>query len=287
MFTVGTRLTHLTRAMRQRDPERALVAAGETVPDWSGGTRLGETLRIFLDRWGQRGMARGAVVVVFSDGWERGDPALLGRADAAAAPRRPPRRVGQPAPRQGGLRAGPAGRAGGRCRTSTTSSPATRWRLRRAHGGDRPCVRCSRAAGLVGDRRDGRRRHRRGDVPVRAPPARCLDAGRPRRVRGRLGVGRLRRGRGLRARPVGRRVRRAGPRRGTASPTTTPSPSASPAAASSTCSSRRSAETFPELAEIAADIEAGRPVALATVIEHPDPAVLGRRIVIRPGGGSP
>src|SRR6185503_10006711 len=77
-FTVGTRLTHLTRAMRLRDTERALVSAGETVPDWSGGTRLGETLRFFLDRWGQRGMARGAVVVVFSDGWERGDAALLG-----------------------------------------------------------------------------------------------------------------------------------------------------------------------------------------------------------------
>ena len=76
-FTVGTRLTHLTRALRLRDPERALVAAGETVPDWSGGTRLGETLRFFLDRWGRRGMARGAVVVVFSDGWERGDPSLL------------------------------------------------------------------------------------------------------------------------------------------------------------------------------------------------------------------
>jgi uncharacterized protein with von Willebrand factor type A (vWA) domain len=78
VFTVGTRLTHVTRAMRMRDPERAIVAAGETVPDWSGGTRLGETLRIFLDRWGQRGLARGAVVVVFSDGWERGDAALLG-----------------------------------------------------------------------------------------------------------------------------------------------------------------------------------------------------------------
>ena len=77
-FTVGTRVTHITRAMRLRDPERAIVAAGETVPDWSGGTRLGETLRFFLDRWGQRGLARGAVVVVFSDGWERGDPTLLG-----------------------------------------------------------------------------------------------------------------------------------------------------------------------------------------------------------------
>ncbi len=63
--------------MRIHDADRALIAAGETVPDWSGGTRLGETLKVFLDRWGQRGLARGAVVVVFSDGWERGDPAAL------------------------------------------------------------------------------------------------------------------------------------------------------------------------------------------------------------------
>jgi uncharacterized protein with von Willebrand factor type A (vWA) domain len=53
------------------------VRAGEQVPDWSGGTRLGETLQIFLDRWGRRGPARGAVVVVMSDGWERGDADLL------------------------------------------------------------------------------------------------------------------------------------------------------------------------------------------------------------------
>lgn len=77
-FTLGTRLTHVTRALRSRDAERALVAAGETVPDWSGGTRLGETLKAFVDRWGRRGLARGAVVVVFSDGWERGDTDLLG-----------------------------------------------------------------------------------------------------------------------------------------------------------------------------------------------------------------
>jgi uncharacterized protein with von Willebrand factor type A (vWA) domain len=77
-FTVGTRLTHLTRALRTRDAERALVAAGAAVPDWSGGTRLGETLKAFADRWGRRGLARGAVVVVFSDGWERGDVTLLG-----------------------------------------------------------------------------------------------------------------------------------------------------------------------------------------------------------------
>ena len=78
VFTIGTRLTHVTRAMQQREPERAIIAAGETVPDWSGGTRLGETLKIFLDRWGQRGMARGSVVVVFSDGWERDEAELLG-----------------------------------------------------------------------------------------------------------------------------------------------------------------------------------------------------------------
>lgn len=77
VFTVGTRLTRITRAMRMRDVEQAIVAAGQTVPDWSGGTRLGETVKVFLDRWGQRGTARGAVVVVVSDGWERGDTALL------------------------------------------------------------------------------------------------------------------------------------------------------------------------------------------------------------------
>ncbi|MAS56971.1 MAG: hypothetical protein CMJ44_20545 [Pimelobacter sp.] len=77
-FTVGTRLTHVTRALASRDVERALAAAGDVVPDWSGGTRLGETLRVFVDRWGRRGLARGAVVVVFSDGWERGDASLLG-----------------------------------------------------------------------------------------------------------------------------------------------------------------------------------------------------------------
>ncbi len=78
VFTLGTRLTRITRAMRLRSADQAIIAAGRTVPDWSGGTRLGETLQSFLDRWGQRGLARGAVVVVFSDGWERGDTTLLG-----------------------------------------------------------------------------------------------------------------------------------------------------------------------------------------------------------------
>ncbi|QBI21774.1 VWA domain-containing protein [Egibacter rhizosphaerae] len=78
VFTLGTRLTRVTRELSHRDADAAMRAVAEAVPDWSGGTRLGELLKAFLDRWGQRGMARGAVVVVLSDGWERGDPRMLG-----------------------------------------------------------------------------------------------------------------------------------------------------------------------------------------------------------------
>jgi uncharacterized protein with von Willebrand factor type A (vWA) domain len=78
VFTLGTRLTRVTRALSHRDPQVALRAVAAAVPDWSGGTRLGGLLREFTDVWGQRGMARGAIVVLLSDGWERGDPALLG-----------------------------------------------------------------------------------------------------------------------------------------------------------------------------------------------------------------
>ena len=78
IFTVGTRLTRITRAFDTGDAETAILAASRAVPDWSGGTRLGEQLRAFLDIWGQRGMARGAIVVIASDGWERGGAELLG-----------------------------------------------------------------------------------------------------------------------------------------------------------------------------------------------------------------
>lgn len=77
-FTVGTRLTRVTRELRHRDPDMAMAAISHVIPDWSGGTRLGEELKEFLDVWGQRGLARGAVVVIASDGWERGDAELLG-----------------------------------------------------------------------------------------------------------------------------------------------------------------------------------------------------------------
>ncbi|XRQ02895.1 vWA domain-containing protein [Actinomadura welshii] len=78
VFSAGTRLTRLTRELRHRDPDAAMAAASAAIPDWSGGTRLGEELKEFLDRFGQRGLARGAIVVIASDGWERGDAALLG-----------------------------------------------------------------------------------------------------------------------------------------------------------------------------------------------------------------
>lgn len=77
VFTLGTRLTRVTDTLRHRDPDTAMRAVSEAIPDWSGGTRLGETLRTFLDRWGQRGAARGAIAVLLSDGWETGDVSEL------------------------------------------------------------------------------------------------------------------------------------------------------------------------------------------------------------------
>ncbi|MEP7047052.1 MAG: VWA domain-containing protein [Ilumatobacteraceae bacterium] len=77
-FALGTRLTRVTKELNSRDPDKALRQASERVHDWSGGTRLGECLRMFNDEWGIRGLARGAIVVVLSDGWDRGDPVVLG-----------------------------------------------------------------------------------------------------------------------------------------------------------------------------------------------------------------
>ena len=77
VFALGTRLSRLTVALRERDPDEALSAAAAEVVDWGGGTRLGETLRLFNDEWGIAGLARGATVVILSDGWDRGNPGLL------------------------------------------------------------------------------------------------------------------------------------------------------------------------------------------------------------------
>ena len=78
-FVFATRLTRLTRALASRHPERAIQRAAAAAPDWSSGTRIGDALKTFNDRHGRRGMARGAVIVILSDGWERGDPMLVGR----------------------------------------------------------------------------------------------------------------------------------------------------------------------------------------------------------------
>jgi len=77
VFVFGTRLTRVTRTLRTRDPDRALHEIGRQVADWEGGTRIGESIKTLLDGWSQRAALRGAVVVLCSDGLERGDPDLL------------------------------------------------------------------------------------------------------------------------------------------------------------------------------------------------------------------
>ena len=78
-FAFGTRLTRLTRELGVRDPGRGARGGGKRVVDWSGGTRIGLSLKAFNDEWGRRALTRGAVVVILSDGCERGDPGLVER----------------------------------------------------------------------------------------------------------------------------------------------------------------------------------------------------------------
>jgi uncharacterized protein with von Willebrand factor type A (vWA) domain len=79
VFVFGTRLTRITRELRVRDPDAALERVGARVVDWNGGTRIGESLRELNRRWVRRTIRSGAIVMIASDGWERGDPELLGR----------------------------------------------------------------------------------------------------------------------------------------------------------------------------------------------------------------
>lgn len=90
VFAFGTRLTSLTRELQGRDPDAALARAAEAVVDWSGGTRIGESLGTLQRTYGRR-LGRGAVVVILSDGWDRGEPELL--ADELARLRRSAHRV--------------------------------------------------------------------------------------------------------------------------------------------------------------------------------------------------
>jgi len=84
-FAFGTRLTRLTDELSGPDPERALEEASKRVVDWSGGTRIGESLKAFNDLWGRRALSRGAVVTIVSDGWERENAATVGREMARLA----------------------------------------------------------------------------------------------------------------------------------------------------------------------------------------------------------
>jgi uncharacterized protein len=79
VFSFATRLTRLTTALARSTPAAALARAAETAPDWHGGTKLGAALKEFNDRYGRRGMARGAVVLIISDGWDTGDPEVVRR----------------------------------------------------------------------------------------------------------------------------------------------------------------------------------------------------------------
>ena len=80
VFCFGTRLTRITRPLGRRRPDEALEQAGLAVLDWEGGTRIGASLDAFVKQWGRRGLARGGVVVICSDGLDRGDPEVLATA---------------------------------------------------------------------------------------------------------------------------------------------------------------------------------------------------------------
>lgn len=80
VFCFGTRLTRVTRELGHRAPDEALARAARTVFDWEGGTRIGDCLDRFVRDWGRRGLSRGAVIVICSDGLDRGDPAVLAHA---------------------------------------------------------------------------------------------------------------------------------------------------------------------------------------------------------------
>ncbi len=76
-FVFGTRLTRVTRLLRDRDRDRALARVADSVNDWAGGTRIGESFRTFNQHWARRSLRTSGVVIVVSDGWDRGDPALV------------------------------------------------------------------------------------------------------------------------------------------------------------------------------------------------------------------
>ena len=171
-FAFGTRLTRITHELGGRDHDRALERAAAAVVDFSGGTRIGAALAE-LNRVHGRRLGRGAVVVILSDGWDRGDPRAARGGDGAAAAQRPPARVAEPARRAPRLRAADARDARGGSRTCTSCWPATRsprwsnwpryWRnCERRTARDHPMV----GARRPGRDCDGRRRSALGAAPA-------------------------------------------------------------------------------------------------------------------------
>jgi hypothetical protein len=76
-FVFGTRLTRVTRLLKHQDIDEAMRRVAREVQDWSGGTRIGQSLQSFNQEWARRVLRNGAVVLIISDGWDRGDPQLL------------------------------------------------------------------------------------------------------------------------------------------------------------------------------------------------------------------
>ena len=113
VFLFSTSLTRVTRHLRARRTARPLRPCLESVPDWSGGTRIGDALQQFHQRWARRVMTAGPVVLLISDGWDRGDPHVLRAPDRPPAAQLPPPDLAQSAHRHGRLRAADARAAGG------------------------------------------------------------------------------------------------------------------------------------------------------------------------------
>ena len=156
-FVFGTRLTRVTRLMRDRDRDRALAKVADSVTDWAGGTRIGESFHEFNVKWARRTLRTSGVVIVVSDGWDRGDPALV--AVEAARLRRNCHRLVWLNPLAGtagyqplaaGMRAAfPVHRRFPRCRHGREPGAARRGAWRRSRRG-RPSRRGSGGAHLAG-----------------------------------------------------------------------------------------------------------------------------------------
>jgi len=79
VFCFGTRLTRITKILSKRNPDQAMEQAGASVLDWDGGTRIGDSLKVFIKKWGRTRTGRGAIVIICSDGLDRGDPGVLSK----------------------------------------------------------------------------------------------------------------------------------------------------------------------------------------------------------------